>query len=152
MTSDKPTTIAVDLDGTLAEPYETYNPDKIEAPRPGAKETLEWFKEQGFRIIIFTVRGDDELVSTWLDKHDIPYDYINENPDQPEGASGKVIADYYIDDRAISADQSWESIKEELEQRLDQEDEEPRISPESAVKMRRMALTILITSHGGEDE
>jgi len=150
--ADKPITIAVDLDGTLAEPYESYNPDKIEPPREGAREAMEWFKEQGYRVIIFTVRGDNELVENWLEEHEIPYDHINENPDQPEGASGKVIADYYIDDRAIQAQQSWPDIIEELQQRLEHEDEEGvdedgRLAPETVGKMKRLALTILI-SHG----
>ena len=59
--------------------------------------------DAGARIIIFTVRGDKDLVADWLDDHDVPYDHINENPDQPEDASGKILADAYLDDRAFSA-------------------------------------------------
>lgn len=105
-------TVAVDLDGTLAKMYDKFDPKKIEDPRPGAKTTMEKFRAAGWRIIIFTVRGDDKLTAEWLKKHDIPYDFINKNPDQPAGASGKVIADLYIDDRALDARQAWKRLGE----------------------------------------
>lgn len=103
-TSAHPPTVAVDMDGTLAVHYEKFDADHIPDPRPGAKKQMESFRDAGARIIIFTVRGKDSVTKAWLDKHDIPYDHINENPDQPPGASGKVFADVYWDDRAVSAD------------------------------------------------
>jgi hypothetical protein len=100
---ETPPTLAVDLDGTLAEQEEPFDPEHIGKPRRGIKKWMKLIRDTGARIIIWTVRGDKELVSTWLDKHAIPYDYINENPDQPEDGSGKIIADVYFDDRAVSA-------------------------------------------------
>lgn len=102
LAGDHPFTIAVDLDGTIAED-EPYEPKRIPPPREGMKEWLEAFKDAGARVIIWTVRGDKPMLREYLKKHDIPYDYINENPDQPEGASGKVLADIYWDNRAIDA-------------------------------------------------
>lgn len=98
---DTPFTIAFDLDGTLAKKEEPFDPDSIGEPREEAVAYARKFKKAGARIIIFTVRGDTELVAAWAEEHDVPYDYINENPDQPEDGSGKVIADVYIDDKAI---------------------------------------------------
>lgn len=97
-------TICVDLDGTLAEKEEPFNPKTIGDPREGAVEWVRLFHEAGARIIIFTVRGDAKLVEGWLKKNDVPYDYVNENPDQPPDSSGKVYADVYWDDRAFNAD------------------------------------------------
>jgi hypothetical protein len=101
---DQPFTIAIDLDGTLAEKEEPFDPESIGPP---IERTVYWakrFKDKGARILVFTVRGDEDLVAGWLDEHGVEYDYINENPDQPEGSSGKVIADVYWDDRAFNAE------------------------------------------------
>jgi hypothetical protein len=117
---DNPPTVAVDLDGTLAKHYEEYEADYIPDPRPGARKAMQEFKDRGYRIIIFTVRGDDELVKDWLNEHEIPFDYINENPDQPEDASDKVLADVYIDDRAVPAKQRWSQITTEVGKRIKQ--------------------------------
>lgn len=98
--ADRPFTVAVDLDGTLAKAEEPFDPKSV--GRPIAK-TVRWVRKlhaAGARVIVFTVRGDAALVRRWLDEHDVPYDYVNENPDQPPDASGKVIADAYLDDRA----------------------------------------------------
>jgi len=101
------TTIAVDLDGTLAKQMKPYDNNKVGDPRPGAKEAMELLKKKGCKIIINTVRGNDKLVSSWLKEHEIPYDHINENPDQPPGASDKPLADLYIDDRGVDARPAW---------------------------------------------
>jgi len=96
-------TVAVDMDGTLAQHYEEFDEDHIPPPKAGAKKWMDAFREAGARIIINTVRGKDSVTKAWLKENDIPYDHINENPDQPEGSSDKVYADVYWDDRAISA-------------------------------------------------
>ncbi len=121
----KVSTVAVDLDGTLAKKYDKYDADSIPGPRPGAKKAMQDFKDRGYRVIIFTVRGDEKLVRAWLKEHDIPFDYVNENPDQPEDASDKVLADVYIDDRAVPAKQRWSLIQTEVGKRIKQADDYP---------------------------
>lgn len=106
-------TIAIDMDGTIAKPYKKFDPRNIPGPRPGARAAVREFQRLGYRIIIFTARGDKTLVKDYLHKHDIPYDYVNENPDQPADSSGKVIADVYIDDKGIDARQAWNKIKDQ---------------------------------------
>lgn len=98
-----PFTVAVDLDGTLAEKEEPFNPKTIGKPRAKMVKWVKRLKEAGARIIIWTVRGSDKLVETWLKEYKVPFDHINYNPDQPEGSSGKLIADVYWDDRGFSA-------------------------------------------------
>jgi hypothetical protein len=101
---DAPFTVAVDFDGTIAEQEKPFDPESAGPPRPGIKGWLDAFRDAGARIIIFTVRGDDGFVRDYLDEHELPYDYVNENPDQPEGSSGKVYADVYWDDRGFNAE------------------------------------------------
>ncbi len=100
---DHPYTVAVDLDGTLAEVTEPFDPKVIGKPRKGVVKEMTSLRDAGARIIIWTVRGDKTTVSKWLKTNNVPFDYINENPDQPEGSSAKVYADAYIDDRAHNA-------------------------------------------------
>lgn len=101
--ADHVPTVAVDLDGTLAEYDGWKGDDVIGEPRPGAAESMQRLKKMGVRVIIWTTRGNRDQVGSWLKEHDIPFDHINRNPDQPEGASDKVIADVYLDDKAVSA-------------------------------------------------
>lgn len=115
---DHQPTVAVDLDGTLAQAGE-FDPDTIPPPRRGARQWMEAFKDEGCRIIVFTVRGNEKLVRKWLKQHSIPFDYINENPDQPKDASGKVIADLYIDDKGVDASDDWDEFGPEVLERLE---------------------------------
>ena len=94
-------TVAVDLDGLLAEYDRWRGEDHIGPPREDAQLAMQALKDKGFCLIIFTTRGDAPRVAQWLMQHKIPYDHINENPFQPPDASGKIIADCYWDDRAV---------------------------------------------------
>lgn len=124
---ERPHTVAVDLDGTILTPS---TPPDFGRLRPKAKAVIQGFKDKGYRVIIFTVRNDNDAVGRKLVELGVPYDYINENPDQPKDGSGKVIADVYIDDRAVSADKSWTRIEEEVESRREKSsaygDKDPR--------------------------
>ena len=112
-------TVAVDMDGTLAKHFDKYDPNFIPDPRPNAKKVMQDWKDKGYRLIIFTVRGDKKLVKAWLEKHDIPFDYINENPDQPPDSSDKILADVYVDDRAVDGARSWKVIADTAGKRLE---------------------------------
>jgi GH24 family phage-related lysozyme (muramidase)/LysM repeat protein len=113
-------TLAVDLDSTLAQPYDEFQADHIPPPRVGARKWMRRFADEGVRLIIWTVRGDRKLVRDWLEQWEIPYDYVNHNPDQPEGTSQKVIADAYIGDDAVPAQlgRSWNQIGQQVLARL----------------------------------
>ncbi len=113
--------VAVDVDGTLAEEQAEFDPAVIGDPRAGAKKHMESFRDAGARIIVHTVRGDDEVTAAWLDKHDIPYDFINENPDQPEGASDKIMATVYWDNRAVNAEGRLSESASDVLRRLNRE-------------------------------
>ena len=97
--------VAVDLDGVLAEYTEWKGIGHFGDPIPGAVEFIDALREH-FDIIIHTVRCSSEIngpesanllvkrVRNWLDKHGFHYDHIWSEP-------GKPLAVAYIDDRAI---------------------------------------------------
>lgn len=100
--------IAVDFDGTIVT---NAFPD-IGQLRAGAADTLRRWKDKGWRIIIWTCRGGEaeDACRRFLDRHDIPYDTINENvADLWFETSRKVYADVYIDDRAHGSI-DWEQL------------------------------------------
>jgi hypothetical protein len=115
-----PLTVAVDFDGTLCEGcYPNIGPLK-----EGAREALLTFRNLGYRIIIYSCRtchwhydiygGDPKQNSMerptvkamvdWLHANDLPYDLVD------DGSRGKVVADYYIDDKAIRFVDNWGEI------------------------------------------
>jgi len=92
--------VAVDLDGVIAE-YDGWKGEfHIGPPKDGTKEWLKHLKLLGFDIIIHTCRRNKETIKEYLENNRLPYDHINENPEQPETAGDdKIFAHYYIDDR-----------------------------------------------------
>lgn len=124
---EKVPTVAVDLDGTVFEQMHPFDPNKFGKLRAGARKWLQAFRDAGARIIIFTVRGKKPMIETVLDENKLPYDFINENPDQPADSSGKVIADVYWDDRAVSAAGRLSSSGPEVLERLKAADDSPTL-------------------------
>jgi GNAT superfamily N-acetyltransferase len=107
---ERPTIVAVDLDGTLAEESEDFDPEVIGKPRTGAAKWVQEFVDAGAKIIVHTCRDADELVKEWADEHDIHVDYVNENPWQPPGTSDKLFADIYVDNRGLRATGPWSKV------------------------------------------
>lgn len=112
-------TVGVDFDGTITKLVEPFEPDvsKLE-PRPNARKWMKRFQDMGARVIVFTTRGDKPGIKDWCHEHDVPIDYVNENPDQPPDTSGKIIADVYWDDRAVDASGALDKSGPEVEKRL----------------------------------
>jgi len=96
--------VAVDFDGTIVE-FDEWNDgeagDLLEEENP--RKNLQRLVDAGFVVIIYTCRGEEYLEPVYetLEKHDIPYHFVNENPYQEDTiADIKMHADWYIDDRA----------------------------------------------------
>jgi len=100
--------VMIDLDGTIHKYSKGYEDGSIyDDPFKGAKEVINFLKNHGYEIVIFTTRASkqnaDEMggpnyleqikkVGEWLQKHDIYFDRIT---------AEKLAADFYIDDKAI---------------------------------------------------
>jgi hypothetical protein len=101
--------IAVDFDGTLCE----YAFPKIGEQKDEHKKLMKLLidlKSRGHKLILWTNRGDNEQYPVlteaieWCKQKGLEFDAINENlPDQVKisGYSPKIMADYYIDDKAL---------------------------------------------------
>jgi hypothetical protein len=106
---DKKLVIAVDFDGTLCE----FAFPKIGEQTEKQKELMSLLIEmrnQGHKLILWTNRGDNEEYPVlteaieWCKEKGLEFDTVNENlPDQKKlsGPSPKIMADFYIDDKAL---------------------------------------------------
>jgi hydroxymethylpyrimidine pyrophosphatase-like HAD family hydrolase len=93
-------TIAVDFDGVIAE-YDGYKgPGVLGEPRLDVIDALRTLRAEGWKIVIHTTRGEQEIVG-YLTQHGIPHDEINRNSDY-KTQGPKPVADLYWDDRAVS--------------------------------------------------
>ncbi len=143
--ADHQFTLAVDLDGTLANQEKPFNAETIGTPRTEAIDWVQQFHEAGARIIIYTVRGDKKQIKDWLDENEVPFHFINENPDQPEGSSGKVLADAYWDDRAFNAKDPDEHGPALLDQIVERASELTKgAADDSAVALLQQSVTIVL--------
>jgi len=114
---DQSKVVAIDLDGTILQITDDIN--VLGDPISGASEVVAKLKEEGYTIIIHTVRGNRKDIADHLKYHGIIYDYINYNPRQPVGANpGKPLAAAYVDDKAVRFDGDWKATYEELKQHL----------------------------------
>lgn len=118
---EKKKTIAIDFDGTIAG-YDGWKGKGVFGkPIAGAAESLNRLKEEGWTIIIFTTRLEIDLVCDYLRKYSIPFDHINHSPETQEQFlhPSKVLADVYLDDRAIRFSGVWSDALEEINQHKD---------------------------------
>lgn len=102
-------TICIDFDGVIHDYSNGWQGEDVFAQMiPNADTATALLKKKGWRVIIFTTRKKTKKLEDWLSEHKIAYDFINENPDQPEHASGKIVADVYLDDRGICFRGRWD--------------------------------------------
>ena len=99
--------VAVDLHGTIADKNDQHNgeydPSAYEL-QPGAVEALQELRDDGHEVAIWTCWATEEA-RAWLDQHQVPYDYINE--EAPDHGSPKIDADVYLDDKAVRHEGDW---------------------------------------------
>lgn len=106
-------TLCIDFDGTIVS-------DAFPHIGKINQTTVELIKEaynKGHLIIIWTARSYEyeEQARKFLNENNIPYHYINENPEDEfykKGLQGrKIYADYYLDDKAINVKNISELFK-----------------------------------------
>jgi len=93
-------TVAVDYDDTIV--------NAAGEPLPGAREALSHIKRAGWRIIVWTGNEDPDGVRANLERRGIPFDYINENPEEDaRRPSRKVFFHATVDNKAVPFDGNW---------------------------------------------
>ena len=106
-------TVAIDLDGTLTswEKGPSDQPNSIGEWLPGAKEALDFLLSAGFDIVIHTCRATWEAGGGYAGVRAF---FDAEGYTEPRVVVwhdvGKPIAQWYIDDRAISFQNNWWQI------------------------------------------
>ena len=110
----KKLTIAIDIDGTIADSSSVdfnkvdKNPDELMKAKPikGAIEAVKKLHRQGHKIVFYSSRdhGSKEMTRKWLKKHGFPFHHIEME---------KFVAHVYIDDRAINGC-SWKRVMSEI--------------------------------------
>ena len=106
----KKRTICIDFDGVLHDYSEGFKgKDVFGGMVPNADKGTQLLHEKGWTIIIYTTRPKTEKLEKWLKDNNVAYDFINENPSQPEDSKGcKLIADLYLDDRGMRFNGRWD--------------------------------------------
>lgn len=115
----------IDLDGTIHRYSKGYKDGTIyDSAFDGAKEVIDWLKNKGYEIVIFTTRASkenaDELggdhndqikkIGKWLNSKGIYFDRIT---------AEKLAADFYIDDKAIHIpDGDWKTVLNVIKKRI----------------------------------
>ena len=111
--------ICVDFDGTCV----THEFPKI-GKDIGAVRTLKKLVDNGHKLVLFTMRSDDDNgpseefpdehggtyltdAVNWFKEHDIPLYGIQRNPEQTWTTSPKAYGHLYIDDAALGCPLKW---------------------------------------------
>jgi len=114
MNGNRPVVVAADQHGVIAE-FDGWRGDEhFGEPIAGAREALAELRRRGIKIMVYTCRQNLVKVKEYLEKNQIPYDFINENPySPPDIHPSKIYADIYVDDRAVSFT-NWPETLEQL--------------------------------------
>jgi hypothetical protein len=117
-------TIAIDFDGTIVE----HRYPEIGEEIPFAIDTLKMLRQDGHRLILWTVREgkllEDAIV--WCRERGVEFyavnrDYPEETTDTNPHYSRKLKVDIFIDDRNLGGLPDWGTIKM-IKQRLKWDD------------------------------
>jgi len=98
----KKRTYAFDFDGVIHEYDGVFISDEhVGKPRQDVIKAIKKLKSMDHKILIYSTRSD-KVVEKFCKNHDIPYDYINHNPEYKTGNPGKPVASVYVDDRGYT--------------------------------------------------
>lgn len=95
---EKQPTVAIDFDGVIADYDGWKGPGILGSPRQDVILALRQLRSEGWKIIVHTTRGIEEI-REYLNDNNVPFDEINCNSSYKTGGS-KPVATVYWDDRA----------------------------------------------------
>lgn len=125
--------VAIDFDGVIVE-YDGWHGKKHVGDvrwENHPRENLKRLQEEGIRVMIYTCRSHHDPVVEVLSENNIPYDWINCNPLQPESVSKhKIWATWYIDDRTPTFQDLTHSVSLILEEIEEEKKREERAEQE----------------------
>lgn len=111
----KKLTIAIDIDGTVADTslvdfvLVRKNPDEIMKAKPikGAPKAIKKLHAAGHAIVFHSsrARGSKKVTEKWLKKHGFPFCHLE---------MGKFVAHVYVDDRAVNGC-CWKQVMKQLQ-------------------------------------
>lgn len=108
-------TVAFDLDGVIGEYHGFIGKDHLGPPNAEVVAAMRALSARGHTIIVHSTH-ESALLQSYCEEHQIPFDYINENPERAGGNKGKPIANVYVDDKAYRyTGQDAETLIRELE-------------------------------------
>jgi ADP-ribose pyrophosphatase YjhB (NUDIX family) len=93
---------AIDLDGVIFYKEKYINDNTMSNICSYTKYILSILKKNN-KIVVYTARKEVDELKYYLIEQGIDYDYINYDPDR-QFKSTKILADFYIDDKAITSD------------------------------------------------
>lgn len=91
-------TVALDFDGTIRD-------DGKDAPNTALRSLMWQLHSNKHQIIVWTGNVNLDAIAEWMTYHQVPYDGLNRYPSEPYKFSvglRKIVADCYIDDRAVN--------------------------------------------------
>lgn len=93
-------TYAFDFDGVIAEYRGFKGRTHVGRPIREVVRAIKILKKHGHKILVHSTRSA-KVLERYCEKHKIPVDYYNDNPEIEVDNPGKQAAYVYIDDRAI---------------------------------------------------
>jgi hypothetical protein len=117
--------VMVDLDGTIHKYSKGFQDGTLyDGPFDGAKEAIDWLRDQGYEVVIFTTRVSEEnseemgnnleeqyrYIEEYLRKNGIYFDRIT---------AEKLAAEFYVDDRAVHIPNGdWDYVISTISKRI----------------------------------
>jgi protein-tyrosine-phosphatase/2'-5' RNA ligase len=99
--------LMIDFDNTISDNSKVEYPE-IGNPFPNVKKALDKFKADGWHIVIYSCRANDDSgvddIRAFMKEHDLPFDEV---------FIGKPHAEYYIDDKNVVFT-SWQDVLKEI--------------------------------------